>query len=418
MKKTLFFLWVILLVGVTSSGFISCTSNEPSPEQVDDSFNDEIYFVSGRVTSGQSSLSGVSVKIDNDTPETMTSADGTYQLFLSKKGNYVLRFHKDGYVDIVTTILFSDNTPNRSSIVVSPDMTLSSAAVTVTPDSEIDIADPTGRAVLSVMSSFAEKTDVSLTVYKELPVNYALGNSLKSEPYGVGYTTVEISPVGIRLTKESTLRVNKQTSDAISFASVDLYQRNTNNEWVKANDVTLDKSRNAYTASITELSSYSMRIPYTVSGGQETVSDHLNGSLDVDNCGNMAARENIEIKVSQLCGWDFVTDLHKEVRSTFSGISQSDEDALCSKITEQITSLEGSFAGFYELPVTLSTASVSGNSVMHYENYAKERILTYSFDIVYQNTPYTIAVMIKKYTGMDERYTNKSCYQHSGGQGQ
>lgn len=418
MRKKLFLSASILAICMSCVYFISCASDEPSPEEVDDTLKNEMYFVSGRVSHKQLPLDGVLVKVDGVEQQATTTADGNYQLFLKKKGDYSVRFQKDDFIEIATIVRFDEQAPNRSSIIVSPEMTKRNPGIEVNPDDEIEITDPSGRAVLRLMRSIAEKTDVSLTLFNELPALYSTSNSLKAEPSGVAYATVFIEPKGMELTKASTLLMNKQTSDAMAFSLMDLYERQPDNSWKKLTGVTFDKSRNAYTCEVMNFSSYSLRIPYLIENVSEVTTTHLNSKIEIDNCGNMRAKKGIEIQVKQRCGWEFVSDVPTEIRTIFPAISEKDVDALSVVINDEITSLLNESEGYYDLPVVLSTVDVSGNSTFLYENYAKQTTQTYVLNITYKGTPYRLPVVIKRYSGMEEKYSETSCYQHSGGQGQ
>lgn len=105
------------------------------------------------------------------------------------------------------------------------------------------------------------------------------------------------------------------------------------------------------------------------------------------------------------------------ISSSFPGVSENDKAALAVVLTEQLTSMQGSAPGVYDIQVNLSQISVSGNSVLHYENLAKMTRMTYVLDVFYLDQPKNLAVEVVKYTGMKENYTNNSCYQHSGGSG-
>lgn len=418
MKKLVLLLLAMSLVIISGMAWVSCVSNEPETEIVEAPFSDEIYFVLGRVTYQQASLEDVSVFMNGTDQKVQTASDGNYQLSLTKKGDYELRFKKEGFVDVVTNVSIDEQTDKRSSITVSVDMTKLSDAVTVDPDDEIEITDPTGRVVLQIMRSLAEKTDVSLTVVKDVPPMFKSEMSLKSESYGSSYASVLINPSETELPRKSTLRVNKLTSDSIRFSSMDLYKRNAAYEWEKLeNAVTYDDSRNAYTSDITVFSTYSMRIPYRISENSEVVSSHLNGELTLDNCGNVAAMRDINMDIKQRCGWEITTDLHQLITSSLPGISANDEEGVAAVLMEQLASLMGSASGYYDIPVHLSKINISGNSVLHYKNYAQESTVTCSFDIIYLGQSKKLSVEIKKYTGMQEEYTNDSCFQHSGGSG-
>lgn len=416
--KKLILLVIILLTGLSSMIWVSCVSNEPEVEIVDDPFGEEAYFVVGKVTHQLASLDGVEVSLGDNGMKVRTGSDGCYQLKLNKKGNYPLRFKRDGFVDVVTVVSFPQDSPNRSSLTVSVDMTRMSEPITVNPDEEIEISDPTGRAVLHIMRSLAEKTNVSLTVIKDVPSIFRSTSSAEEVIDGSAYASVMLSPAETPLLHTGKLRVNKLTSNSIRLKDMVLYKKSLGNNWEKLeNEIVYDESRNAYVTDISTFSTYSMRIPYKIKNGVEEVSDHLNGELTLDNCGNPEAIKGVDLTISQRCGWEITTDLDQLISSSLPGVSENDKAALAVVLTEQLTSMQGSAPGVYDIQVNLSQISVSGNSVLHYENLAKMTRMTYVLDVFYLDQPKNLAVEVVKYTGMKENYTNNSCYQHSGGSG-
>ncbi|WP_195372651.1 MULTISPECIES: hypothetical protein [Parabacteroides] len=416
--KKLILLVIILLTGLSSMIWVSCVSNEPEVEIVDDPFGEEAYFVVGKVTHQLASLDGVEVSLGDNGMKVRTGSDGCYQLKLNKKGNYPLRFKRDGFVDVVTVVSFPQDSPNRSSLTVSVDMTRMSEPVTVNPDEEIEISDPTGRAVLHIMRSLAEKTNVSLTVIKDVPSIFRSTSSAEEVIDGSAYASVMLSPAETPLLHTGKLRVNKLTSNSIRLKDMVLYKKSLGNNWEKLeNEIVYDESRNAYVTDISIFSTYSMRIPYKIKNGVEEVSDHVNGELTLDNCGNPEAIKGVDLTISQRCGWEITTDLDQLISSSLPGVSENDKAALAVVLTEQLTSMQGSAPGVYDIQVNLSQISVSGNSVLHYENLAKMTRMTYVLDVFYLDQPKNLAVEVVKYTGMKENYTNNSCYQHSGGSG-
>lgn len=416
--KKLILLVIILLTGLSSMIWVSCVSNEPEVEIVDDPFGEEAYFVVGKVTHQLASLDGVEVSLGDNGMKVRTGSDGCYQLKLNKKGNYPLRFKRDGFVDVVTVVSFPQDSPNRSSLTVSVDMTRMSEPVTVNPDEEIEISDPTGRAVLHIMRSLAEKTNVSLTVIKDVPSIFRSTSSAEEVIDGSAYASVMLSPAETPLLHTGKLRVNKLTSNSIRLKDMVLYKKSLGNNWEKLeNEIVYDESRNAYVTDISTFSTYSMRIPYKIKNGVEEVSDHVNGELTLDNCGNPEAIKGVDLTISQRCGWEITTDLDQLISSSLPGVSENDKAALAVVLTEQLTSMQGSAPGVYDIQVNLSQISVSGNSVLHYENLAKMTRMTYVLDVFYLDQPKNLAVEVVKYTGMKENYTNNSCFQHSGGSG-
>lgn len=411
-------LLVILLTGLSSMVCVSCVSNEPEVEIVDDPFGEEVYFVVGKVTHQLASLDGVEVSLEGNDMKMETGADGCYQLKLNKKGNYPLRFKRDGFVEVATVVSFPQESPNRSSVTVSVDMTRMSEPVMVNPDEEIEITDPTGRAILHIMRSLAERTNVSLTVVKDVPSIFRSTLPAGEAAHGSAYTAVVVSPAGISLPRVSKLRVHNLTSDSIRLKDMELYKKSVNSGWEKQeNEIVYDESRNTYVAEISTFSIYSMRIPYETKDEIEEVTDHVNGELTLDNCGNPEAMRGVDLNINQRCGWEIATDLDMLISSSLPGVSASDKAALAVVLTEQLASMQGSAPGVYDIPVHLSQVSVSGNSVLHYENLAKVARMTYVLDVIYLDQPKSLEVEVVKYTGMQENYTNNSCYQHSGGSG-
>lgn len=409
---------VVLGIGAGSMVGVSCVSGEPEVEIVEKPFGDEIYFVLGRVTHQQALLTGVTVYIDGSDQKTATGSAGAYQLYLTKKGSYTLRFVKEGFVDVVTSVSIDESTANRTSITVSVGMTKMSEPEEVHPDEEIEITDPTGRAVLSIVRSLAEKTNVSLTLIKDVPVVFKAGQLSEPKAYGTSYASVLIHPTGLELPAKSVLRINKLTSDAIRFGSMELYKQRADYLWEKMdNQVVYDASYNAYMVDIMSFSVYSLRLPFRAVAGKEIASSHMNGELTVDNCGNMAAVRDIDLDIQQRCGWEILTDIPTLITSSLPGITTRDAEELEVLLTDQLISLQGCDPDIYDIPVHLSKISVSGNSVLHYKNRAKVISVTCEFDIVFQNQPKQLSVDIKKYSGMQEDYSYESCYQHSGGSG-
>ncbi|WP_455640381.1 carboxypeptidase-like regulatory domain-containing protein [Parabacteroides sp.] len=416
--KNLISLSIVLLIGLSSMICVSCVSNEPEVEIVENPLGEEVYFVVGKVTHQLESLDGVEVSLGDNDVKVSTDSDGYYQLKLNKKGNYPLRFKRDGFVEVATVVSFPQESPNRSSMTVSVDMTRMSEPVTVYPDEEIEIADPTGRAVLHIMRSLAEKTDVSLTVVKDVPSIFRSTSTVEDMQDGSAYAAVLVSPTETELPRVSKLRVNKLTSDSLRLKEMGLYKKSLDGNWVKQeNEVVYDESRNAYAVEISMFSTYSMRIPYTIAEGGGEVSDHVNGELTLDNCGNPEAMKGVDLNIKQRCGWEIVSDLDQLITTSLPGVSEKDKAALTTVLIEQLTSIQGSAPGVYDIPVHLSQVSVSGNSVLHYENLAKVARMTCVLDVIYLDQPKSLAVEVVKYTGMQENYTNNSCYQHSGGSG-
>lgn len=225
-------------------------------------------------------------------------------------------------------------------------MTRMSEPVTVNPDEEIEITDPTGRAVLHIMRLLAEKTNVSLTVVKDVPSIFRSTPLTEEVVDKTAYASVLVSPSETPLPRVSKLRVNKLTSDSIRLKEIGLYKKNVDNNWEKQeNEIVYDKSRNAYTTDISTFSTYSMRIPYETRNGADEVSDHVSGELTLDNYGNPEAMKGVDLEIKQRCGWEITTDLDQLISSSLPGVSIDDKAALAVVLTEQLTSMQGECSG-------------------------------------------------------------------------
>jgi hypothetical protein len=89
--------WVttLLMSGVVMMGvmvFSGCKKDEPTPEIVENPLDKEVYHIVGKVMDGTKGLEGV--KVSSSGTDVTTSADGVFQLAVTKKGTFSVTFSK------------------------------------------------------------------------------------------------------------------------------------------------------------------------------------------------------------------------------------------------------------------------------------------------------------------------------------
>ena len=91
----------------------------------------------------------------------------------------------------------------------------------------------------------------------------------------------------------------------------------------------------------------------------------------------------------------------------------AEDEKLAAAIEAQIQSTEGNPL-VYTVERVLKT-NISGNSILYYQNKAKYCTKTYTFKIMANGVKKNVTIALKCYTGSEEKYTNQSSDQHSGG---
>lgn len=128
----------ICLSATMSVGMLSCSKDDPQPAIVENPLDAEAYYIAGKVSEGTTALEGV--KVNTAGKETTTGADGTFQLEVTKKGDYVLSFAKDGYIAVSADATIPSDAAKRSSVTVLQVLTKANAPVTVEPDKEATVS--------------------------------------------------------------------------------------------------------------------------------------------------------------------------------------------------------------------------------------------------------------------------------------
>ena len=117
----------ISLLATMSMGMISCSKDDPKPDVVENPLDAEVYYIIGKVSQGTAALEGVKVSAGGS--EATTAADGTFQLEVTKKGDYSVAFAKDGYISVSANATIASDAAKRSSVAVLQELTKANAPV-------------------------------------------------------------------------------------------------------------------------------------------------------------------------------------------------------------------------------------------------------------------------------------------------
>lgn len=157
---------------------------------------------------------------------------------------------------------------------------------------------------------------------------------------------------------------------------------------------------------------YATRIKAEKVTSKETVGEAnlANGAETVkkDNSGNISGIKDFEIKVAIKAGWEYTTTPAAALKA-----AGAEDEKLAAAIEAQIRSTEGNPL-VYTVERVLKT-NISGNSILYYQNKAKYCTKTYTFKIMANGVKKNVTIALKCYTGSEEKYTNQSSDQHSGG---
>ena len=112
MNKHLVAGMAICLAATVGVGLSSCKKDEPTPVIVENPLDAEVYYIAGKVMAGNNALEGVKVTASNS--EATTAADGTFQLEMTSKNDYVVTFEKSGYVTVTAEASFPSDAKKQS----------------------------------------------------------------------------------------------------------------------------------------------------------------------------------------------------------------------------------------------------------------------------------------------------------------
>lgn len=390
-----------------SVGMLSCSKDDPQPAIVENPLDAEAYYIAGKVSEGTTALEGV--KVNTAGTETTTGADGTFQLEVTKKGDYVLSFAKDGYIAVSADATIPSDAAKRSSVTVLQALTKANAPVTVEPDKEATVSGGEKSAASLDIPAGAVKTATDITV-----TEYMAG--AKKEESHASLSTINCQPDGLTFEKPVKVSVKNQTSNMICFADV-IHYVEKNGAWVKSSDASYDKAANAYVTELTGFSNHSFGPSYAVASRGSSSEDL--GEVVIDNLGNMSAKDG-DITAKQKMGWTIDGDLNALLKAQFPALSAADIESLAASVSSAIASTKGSTSGVSESAISMGSAKVSGDTKMVMKLSASVVLTTGTFNFLYQDKPASISVPVKTYNGVATQITYQygaSHTDHSGGLG-
>lgn len=409
-----------MLIAASCGAMTSCSvsDNEKTVEVVDDPIKDVVeYYISGKVTEGTATLSGVNIDVNGTTAT--TDANGQFSVTVSEKGDYTVKASKDGYLAVNgMTATIPTNASNRASVAVSISMTKKAAAVAL-PKTDKAIVVTTSTATADANMSSVEKgagveipaavaaeieegTTVSMTEY--VPEQETTTSAQGSEEISASImnvyieTSKDIPAEGVKVAVKNPV----STSGASSFKTVDVYgsaASRAGETYAKIGEATLNTETNSYEFTLTEgklAGDYSFRISAkrTVSAAQEE--SITNGK--VDNSGNFEAKKDVEIAYSAPMGWTYTQGFDSKLDANLTALMKNAVNAQ--------EGAEGTYKVNYK-----QVTNVSGNSIMYFNAKSVYVTVNYTFTLTNQE----VKVALKKYTGSKLDYSNESADQHSGG---
>ena len=402
----------LCLLAAMSVGTMSCKKSDPVPEDVTNPLDEEVYYITGKVTEGTAALSGVSVKVSGG--EASTATDGTYTLSVKKKGDYQVSFEKSGYISVSGTATIPSSAAKRSSVALSQTLTKANAPVTVTKDKAVDIHSGVSQeksvTTLQVPAG-AVKEDVAVTVTEYVP-----GAQKATSTAIASLSTINCQPDGLVFEKLVTVLVKNPTNPTVHFENVAHYKE-VNGAWQKQGVASYDTQSNSYMVELTGFSNHSFGPTYTIAS-TGTSSEKL-ADVVVDNLGVMEAKE-ADVAGKQKFGWQIDGDLKALLQKSFPSLSSEDQATLAASIESAIASSKGSNAGVTETALSLGKAKVGGDMKMTVSFTAKVAETTGTFKLSYNGASTNLVVPVKTYNGVDTKITyeqGNSRPDHSGGGG-
>lgn len=431
MKMKNFFRMGVLLTAMSLS-IAGCGKDDKTPEQLPDTLDTATeYYLVGVVSSAEGAVKGAEVKISDDIKAT-TDAQGKYNLILSKTGDYTVAVKASNLESFSTKVNIASSAQNRSTLTLN--ITLSkeveyTAPKEVVANQETKVEVPaateteTPAAVVTAPANAVEAgVKISAGAYEEAKATVSAPvTSEKKEVEQVAISSIAIKaePATAKAKEDIIIATpNPSTSSSIHFDPDNMVAQKDATLTRAWEDMTtgVKYSNGNYEITIptgaTIAGKYATRIKADKVTSKETVGEAnlANGAETVkkDNSGNIAGIKDFEIKVAIKSGWEYTTPPAAALKAAGA------EDAqLAATIESQIQSTEGNPL-VYTIERVLKT-NISGNSILYYQNKAKYCTKTYTFKVMANGVKKDVKVVLKCYTGSEEKYTNQSSDQHSGG---
>ena len=422
-----------LLVFVMLLTMTGCKDKDKTPEVLPDPMDTTTeYYLVGIVSSSEGVVKNAEVKI-SDAAKATTDTEGKYSLILEKNGNYNVSVTADGLENFSAEVSIDSKAANRSTVTLNVTMSkpvVYTAPVTVKSDEETKVEVPatTGTATepaatVTVPAAAAEEgVTISAGTYEEATATVSTppttSEEKKEEQVAISSIALKVEPATATAKKDILIATPNQSSNAaVHFDPANMAAQKDavlTRAWADFGEVKFNNGNYEITIPTGTViaGKYATRVKADKVTGKEAIGEAnlANGEETVkkDNSGNLAGIKDFEIKVAIKSGWDYTTTPAEALKAAGA------EDAkLAAVIAKQIETAEGS-PKVYTVERTLKT-NISGNSILYYQNKAKYCTKTYTFKIVVNGSKKNVKVVLKHYTGSQEKYVNESSDKHSGG---
>lgn len=431
MKMKNFFKTGVLLT-VISLMMAGCGKDDKTPEQLPDPLDTATeYYLVGVVSSAEGLVKGAEVKI-SDAIKATTDAQGKYNLTLDKTGDYTVSVKASNLESFSTKVSIASSAKKRSTMTLN--VKLSKAVEYTAPkeavagqETKVEVPSITetetpAAIVTAPADAMDEGVKISAGAYEEAKATVSTpATSEKKEVEHVAISSIAIKaePATAQAKQDIVITTpNPSEDNAIHFDPSNMVAQKDaalTRAWEDLNtDVTYNNGNYEITipAGATIAGKYATRIKADKVTSKESAGEAnlANGveTVKKDNSGNLAGIKDFEIKVAIKSGWEYTTSPASALKAAGA------EDAkLAAAIEAQIEAIEGTPL-VYTVERVLKT-NISGNSILYYQNKAKYCTKTYTFKIVANGAKKDVKVVLKCYTGSEEKYTNQSSDQHSGG---
>lgn len=421
-----------LLFIATLFGITACGDDDKKDEIVPDPMETQkAYYIVGTVSDANGAVTGANVEISSDLKAT-TGANGEYSLTVEEPKTYTVKFSANGLESYEAEAVIAANAANRSQVTLS--VTLAKAidfteanTDNASQEEDVTIKEPTDEgkeeqaAVVTIPASAApENTSISVVRYEEPIVADNSTNAQNKEiEASVKNIAIQTSPADAIAQKDITISIPNFTPNESEgyfdpAAMVATKEAITTRAAQEIGDIKIEG--NNYVITLPKGSQiagkYAAKIKANVKADAVVTGEYnkVNGKAEVLRLENRdyAALENVELNVEVTNGWEYTTT--PEAALEAANVSTE----LANEIRKIITANEGS-EGTFTSTLHLTT-SISGNHVVFFGSKAKTQNKTYTFKIVNKGGKNDEAtVVLKKYAGYTEEYTNGPISQHSGG---
>lgn len=333
---------------VGTAALTGCKRDEvtPVPEETTDETIENVYYITGVVSTSKGSLSGATVTSGSESETTDT--DGVYTLKMSSNSTASVNFSMDGYVAVDATAVFASDATAGASVTLSQQLTAQVAAkeavageeatltfVQESSSSDLDPDPDTGTVTESVVTiaipaaAVTKTVEISATVYTptatpaaSVAIAEAVESTNETETITVTspVASVNLQPSGTTFDEAITVSI---TSDKIEGA---YHAKLVDGEWERQEgDLVYNDETGAYEIKLTSFSSHSITVDAEVEITSSSSSSSSTESLATEVFDNIGLVNAITESVSydQKSGWELSSGASSAITSFAAGIMGS-----------------------------------------------------------------------------------------------